>query len=107
MELRGPALVCKSAIGLDKKSVYWSSSWARILNVRDIIKERTNKTISNISSTCIPFKTSPVLANIHSILAFDVPGTRDVGLLTKCRFNVGPALQDKISFISSRKKVKI
>ena len=47
-ELRGPAVVCLSAI--DKNSaycflniiVYWSSSWAGILNVQDIIKERTN-----------------------------------------------------------------
>ena len=36
---------------------------------------------------------SPVLANIHSILAYDVPRTEDVGLPTKFRFNVGPALQ--------------
>ena len=39
-KLRGRALVCLSAI--DKQSVYWSSSWARILNVQDIIKEKTN-----------------------------------------------------------------
>ena len=32
-----------------------------------------------------------MLANIHSILAYDVPGTE--GLPTKFRFNVGPALQ--------------
>ena len=50
---------------------------------------------------------SLVLTEIHSILAYDVPGTKDVDLPTECRFNVGPALQDKISFISSRKKVKI
>ena len=37
-----------------QKSVYWSSSWARILNVQDIIKEKTKETSSNISSTCIP-----------------------------------------------------
>ena len=36
---------------------------------------------------------SPVLANIHSILAYDVPGTKDVGLPTKFRFNVGPDVQ--------------
>ena len=36
---------------------------------------------------------SPVLANIHSILAYDVPLTEDVGLSTKFRFNFGPALQ--------------
>ena len=35
---------------------------------------------------------SPVLANIHSILAYDVPRTEDVGLPTKLRFNVAPAL---------------
>ena len=61
-KLRGPALVCWSAI--DKKSVYWSSSWARILNVQDIIKERTNETSSNISSTCIP-STSIASAGQH------------------------------------------
>ena len=36
---------------------------------------------------------SPVLANIHSMLAYDVPHTEDVGLPTKFRFNVGPASQ--------------
>ena len=36
---------------------------------------------------------SPVLANIHSILAYDVPDTEYVGLPTKFRFNFGPALQ--------------
>ena len=35
---------------------------------------------------------SPVLANIHSILAYDVPDTENVGLPTKFRFNAGPAL---------------
>ena len=34
-----------------------------------------------------------MLANIHSILGYDVPRTGDVGLPTKFRFNVGPALQ--------------
>ena len=37
--------------------MYWSSSWARILIVQDIIKERTKKTSSNISSPCIPSTT--------------------------------------------------
>ena len=36
---------------------------------------------------------SSVLANIHSILAYDVRCAEDVGLPTKFRFNVGPALQ--------------
>ena len=42
---------------MDRKSVYWSSSWANILNVQDIIKERTKETSSNISSTSIPSTT--------------------------------------------------
>ena len=36
---------------------------------------------------------SPVLANIHSILAYDVPHTEDVSLPTKLWLNVGPAMQ--------------
>ena len=36
---------------------------------------------------------SPVLAKIHSRLAYDVTCTEDVGPPTKFRFNVGPALQ--------------
>ena len=36
---------------------------------------------------------SPVLANIYSILAYNIPLTEDVVLPTKFRFNVGPALQ--------------
>ena len=36
---------------------------------------------------------SPVLANIHSILAYNVPGTEDVSIPTKFWFNVGSALQ--------------
>ena len=43
-----------------------------------------------MSSACI---ISPVLANIYSIPAYDVPATEDVGLPIKFRFNVGPALQ--------------
>ena len=34
-----------------------------------------------------------MLANIHSILAYDVSLGEDAGLATKFRFNVGPALQ--------------
>ena len=88
-ELRGPALVCLSV--MDKKSVYWSSSWARILNVEGRIRKRTKETSSNISSPCIP-PTTIMLANIHSILDYDVPRTDDVVLPTKFQFNVGPAL---------------
>ena len=86
-----PALVCVSAI--DKKSVYWFPSWIRILNIQEKFKERTKKTSSNISSRVFLPPQSPVLANIYSILGYDVPGTEDVGLSTKFRFNVGPALQ--------------
>ena len=46
-----------------------------------------------MSSTCIIPPPSSVLANIHLILAYDVPDTEDVGLPTKFQFNVGPALQ--------------
>ena len=33
------------------------------------------------------------MANIHSILVYDVPGTENVGLPTKFQVNVGPVLQ--------------
>ena len=73
--------------------MYWSYSWDRILNVQDIIKERTKETSSNISSTCIPF-TIIAGAGQHSFnTTYDVPRTEDVGLPTKFRFNVGPASQ--------------
>ena len=39
--------------------MYWSSSWARVINVQVIIiiEERTKGTSSNISSKCIPSNT--------------------------------------------------
>ena len=46
-----------------------------------------------ISSTVFLPPPSPVLANIHLILAYDVPGTEDVSLPTKLWFNAGPSLQ--------------
>ena len=74
--------------------MYWSSSWARILNVHDIIKEKTKETKENIYFRRVSLPPpSLVLANIHSILAYDVPSTEDVGLPTEFRFNVGPASQ--------------
>ena len=73
--------------------MYRSSSWARILIVWDIIKERTKETSSDISSRVFLPPPLLVLANNHSILTYDVPRTEDVGLPTKFRFNVGPALQ--------------
>ena len=45
-----------------------------------------------MSSTCIT-STTIAGAGQHSILAYDVPDPEDVGLPTKFRFNVGPALQ--------------
>ena len=63
-----------------------------ISKISDIIKERTKETSYNISSTRSPIP-SPVLANVHSLLAYDVSRAEDVGLLTKFRFNVGPASQ--------------
>ena len=85
-ELRSPALVCFSVI--DKKSVYCPSSWARILNDQ----EPRRQVQIYLRRLFLP-PPSPVLANIHSILAYDVPGTEDVGLPTKFQFNVGPGSQ--------------
>ena len=76
--------------------MYSSSSWARnpkcsgynqrlfISKISDIIREITNE---------VNIYFQRVLANIHSILAYDVPRTEDVGPPTKFRFNVGPASQ--------------
>ena len=36
---------------------------------------------------------SPMLASIHSILAYDVSPTEDISLPTELRFNIGSALQ--------------
>ena len=93
-ELRSPALVCLSAI--DKKSVYWSSLLARILNVQDLIKDRTKETSSTYLRCVFLPPSSPVLANIHFLLAYDVPRAEDVGLLTKFRLNVGSAFHSPL-----------
>ena len=63
--------------------MYWPSPWARILNVQDIIKERTKETSSNISSTCIPSTTITGAGQDSFNTCLDVPGrpTEDVGLL--------------------------
>ena len=60
----------------------------------DITKERSKETSSNtyLRRVFLP-PPSPMLANINLILAYNVPGTEDVGLSIKFRFNVGPALQ--------------
>ena len=42
----------------------------------------------------------PVLANIHSIVAYDVPGTEDVGLPTKFWFNFDPALTGSVVYFA-------
>ena len=76
-ELRGPALVCLSAI--EQKSVYWSSSWARILNVYDVYYSHHHR-------RCWP-------TFIQYLSKYVVPDTEDVGLPIKFQFNVGPALQ--------------
>ena len=90
-ELRRPALVCLSAI--DKKSVYWSSSWARILNVQDIIKERTMETSSNIIFDVYSFHRRAGQHSFNTCLRCTWYSFEDVSLPTKFRFNVGPALQ--------------
>ena len=88
-ELRGPALVCLRAID---KNQFIGLPQARILNVQDIIKEKPRRQVQIYFQPVLLPPPSPVLANIHSILAYDVPGTEDVGLPTKFGFNVGPAL---------------
>ena len=90
-KLREPALVCLSAI--DKKSVYWSHSWARILTVQNIIKERTKETSSNISSTCIPSTTIAGAGQHWFNTCLRCTSYRGCSLPTKFRFNVGAALQ--------------
>ena len=80
---------------MDKKSVYWSSSYTRILNVQDIIKERTKETSSNIYSTCIPFhhhlRCWPTFIQyLPTMYLVQRSGCRPT---TKFRFNVEPALQ--------------
>ena len=75
-ELRGPALVCLSAT--DKK-----------ISVLVFLMGQNPKCLRRV---LLP-PPSAVLANIHSILAYDVPDTEDVGLPSKFRINVGPALQ--------------
>ena len=68
--------------------MYWSSLWAKILNVQHLIGN-----CSLVKSRIFLPPPSPVLANIHSILACDVPRTQDVGLPTKFQFKAGPASQ--------------
>ena len=57
------------------------------------MKDRTKERVQINLQRVFLHTTSPVLANIHLILAYDVPRTEDVGLPTKFRFNVGPASQ--------------
>ena len=73
--------------------MYCSSSSARILNVQDIIEEEPRRQVQIYHRRVFLPPPSQVLANIYSILAYDVPGTDDRGLPTKFRFNAGPALQ--------------
>ena len=43
------------------------SSWARILNVQNLMKERTKKTSTNITSTFIPSTTIATLTTVQSV----------------------------------------
>ena len=85
--LQGPDLLCLSAI--DKKTVYWSSSLARILHIQNIIRREPRRQVQIYLWRVFLSSPSLVLANINSILAFDVPGTEDVGLPTKFRSMLG------------------
>ena len=91
-ELRVSALASLSAI--EKKSVYWSSSLEslKILNVQDIIRKELRRQVQIYPRRVFLPPPSPMLANIYSILAYDVPRTEAVGLPIKFRFNAGPAL---------------
>ena len=62
-------------------------------NVQDIIRKEPRRQIQIYLRCVFLPPSSPVLANIYSILAYGVLRTEDVGLPTKFRFNVGPALQ--------------
>ena len=73
--------------------MYWSSSWARILNVQDIITERTKEESSNIPYMCIPSTTIAGAGQHLFNTCVWWPRTEDVGLPTKFQFNVRPALQ--------------
>ena len=75
-ELRGPALVCFSAVD-------------KYISVLVFLMGQNPKCLRRV---LLP-PPSLVLANIHSILAYDVLDKVDVGLPNKLRFNVGPALQ--------------
>ena len=75
--------------------MYWSPSWARILNVQDINTKIRIQVKIYFQRVFLP-PPSPVLPNIHSIIAaclYDVARTDDVGLPTKFRLNVVPASQ--------------
>ena len=77
-----------TALYQDRKSTcYWSSEqkWHFLPKVH-------RETPNSLDYVFLP-PASPVLANIHSILAYDVPRTEDVDLPTKFRFTVGPTLQ--------------
>ena len=64
-----------------------------ISKISDIINERTKEQGKKYIQRVFLPPPSPVLANTHSILAYNVPRTEDVGIPTKFRFNVGPASQ--------------
>ena len=77
----------------------WSSSWARVLNVQDILlrKEprRQVKYIFNVYSFHHHRRCWPTYLPVNHAAAclYYVPHTHDVGLPTQLQFNVGPASQ--------------
>ena len=66
---------------IDKKSVHWSSSWARIPNVQDIIWEEPGRQVQI-------YLRRPFLPT-----CLRCTGYRGCRPTTEFRFNVGPALQ--------------
>ena len=76
--------------------MYLSSPWARILNVQDIKKERTKEVpVSSSIYLRLVFLPPPslLLANIQYLPTMYLVQRSYVGLLTKYRFKVRPALQ--------------
>ena len=75
-------------------AVCWSSSWARILNVRDKIRKELRRQVKMYLQRVSLLPPSLELANIHSILDYDVPRTEDVGLYPP---NSGSMLSQRFS----------
>ena len=75
--------------------MYWSFSWARILNVQDIIKKRTKETVKIYPQRVFLLPPSLKLASNHSVLVLPTVyfHTDHICLPINFRFNVEPTSQ--------------